>query len=497
MSVRRGAVAGAAAACAALGAGELVAALVRPAASPVLAVASLLVDLAPPAVKDAVIAAFGTADKAFLLVLLVVVVLAGAVAAGVLEVRRPPAGRVVVALAGAFAAVAAVTRSGAAEAAVVPSAAAALGGILALGALTGTRGVSADRRRFLAAAGIWSMLGLAAVAAGETLSQGARSAGATIRRLRLPVPAQRAAALPAGADLRVAGLPPLITPAAEFYRIDIALSPPAVDPADWALEVSGMVRRPLRLTFRDLLERPLIEARVTLACVSNPIGGDLIGTATWLGLPLRVLLAEAGVDADADMVLSSGADGFTASTPLSVLTDRRNALLAVGMNGAPLPQQHGFPARLVVPGLYGYVSATKWVTRLLVTRFDREEAYWTPRGYAPRAPVKLSSRIDVPSDGASVTAGPVVVAGFAWAQHTGVARVQVSVDGGAWNEAELSSPVTDDIWRQWRWNWTATNGQHDLRVRAVDRRGMVQVARGAPVAPDGATGLHRIRVDVR
>jgi DMSO/TMAO reductase YedYZ molybdopterin-dependent catalytic subunit len=197
------------------------------------------------------------------------------------------------------------------------------------------------------------------------------------------------------------------------------------------------------------------------------------------------------------MVLSTGADGFTAGTPLPVLLDGRNALLAVGMNGAALPQEHGFPVRLVVPGLYGYVSATKWLTRLEVTRFDRAEGYWTPRGWSARGPVKLSSRIDVPRDGASVQAGEVVVAGTAWEQHVGVARVEVAVDDGPWREAELSTAVTDDWWRQWRWRWTAERGEHRIRVRATDRRGRAQVTRVADVAPDGATGLHAVRVRVR
>jgi DMSO/TMAO reductase YedYZ molybdopterin-dependent catalytic subunit len=294
----------------------------------------------------------------------------------------------------------------------------------------------------------------------------------------------------------VPGLAPLVTPNRDFYRVDIALAPPALDPDDWTLEVTGMVRTPLRLSFRELLARDLVAARLTLACVSNPVGGSLVGTATWLGLPVRELLREAGPTSGADMVLSSGADGFSAGTPLAVLLDGRNALLAVGMNGAPLPQEHGFPVRLVVPGLYGYVSATKWLTRLEVTRFDRAEGYWTPRGWSAKGPVKLSSRIDVPGDGAVVAAGEVVVAGVAWEQHVGIARVEVSVDGGPWREAELGTAVTDDLWRQRRWSWAAERGNHRIRVRATDRRGRAQVPRVADVAPNGATGLHTVSVSV-
>jgi DMSO/TMAO reductase YedYZ molybdopterin-dependent catalytic subunit len=294
----------------------------------------------------------------------------------------------------------------------------------------------------------------------------------------------------------VPGLAPLVTPTSDFYRVDIALAPPAIDPDDWMLEVTGMVRSPIRLSFRELMHRDLVSARLTLACVSNPVGGGLIGSATWLGLPVRELLRQAGPAAGADMVLSTGADGFTAGTPLPALLDGRNALLAVGMNGVALPQEHGFPVRLVVPGLYGYVSATKWLTRLEVTRFDRAEGYWTPRGWSAKGPVKLSSRIDVPRDGAGVRAGEVWIAGVAWEQHVGVARVEVGIDDGPWLEAELSTAVTDDWWRQWRFRWTAERGEHRIRVRATDRRGRVQVARVTDVAPDGATGLHTVQVRV-
>ena len=448
--------------------------------------------------KEWVVATLGGADKPVLVATLVLVVLAGSAVAGVLEARRPPAGRVLVAAAGTLAAIAAVTRAGASALAVLPSAAAIAAGILALavllptGAPTGTPG----RRRFLAAVATWVLGGAAAAIAGNALGAGARSAVGAIGRVRLPRPVRPLPPLPAGAAFAVPGLTPLVTPNPDFYRVDIALAPPAVDPAGWMLEITGMVARPLRLSFRELLDRDLVAARLTLACVSNPIGGGLVGSATWLGLPVRQLLREAGPAADADMVLSTGADGFTAGTPLPALLDGRNALLAVGMNGVPLPQEHGFPVRLVVPGLYGYVSATKWLTRLEVTRFDRAEGYWTPRGWSAKGPVKLSSRVDVPRDGAVVQAGEVVVAGMAWEQHVGIARVEVALDDGPWQEAELSTAVTDDWWRQWRWRWAAERGEHRLRVRATDRRGRPQVTRVADVAPNGATGLHTIHVRV-
>jgi DMSO/TMAO reductase YedYZ molybdopterin-dependent catalytic subunit len=235
---------------------------------------------------------------------------------------------------------------------------------------------------------------------------------------------------------------------------------------------------------------------VTLACVSNEVGGDLIGNARWLGVPIGPLLRQAGPAADADMVLSRSADGWTCSTPLAVLTDGRDALFAIGMNGEPLPVEHGFPVRMVVPGLYGYVSATKWVTELKVTRFDRDEAYWTPRGWSAQGPVKTSSRIDVPRPGAGVPAGTVAVAGVAWAQHRGIRAVEVQVDDGAWQPATLAAEASVDTWRQWVYRWQATAGQHRLRVRATDGTGAVQVEALAPPAPDGATGWHEVEVEV-
>jgi hypothetical protein len=256
-----------------------------------------------------------------------------------------------------------------------------------------------------------------------------------------------------------------------------------------------MVEREVVLTWDDLLASPLREADVTLACVSNTVGGDLIGNARWLGLPVREVLARAGVHADADMVLSTSIDGFTASTPLEALTDERDSLLAIGMNGDPLPVEHGFPVRLVVPGLYGYVSATKWVTELEVTRFDRATAYWTTRGWSERGPIKLQSRIDVPRG--SVDAGEVMIAGMAWQQHEGVDGVEVRIDGGEWRRATLATAISDDTWVQWHLAWKAESGSHDIECRAIGADGVTQTDAAAPPAPDGATGWHSVTVAVR
>jgi len=286
-----------------------------------------------------------------------------------------------------------------------------------------------------------------------------------------------------------------VTPAADFYRIDTALTVPQVDPGSWTVRVHGLVDQEVTMTFDELLAEDLVEAWVTLACVSNPVGGDLVGNAKWLGMPIRELLTRAGPHPDADMVLSTSADGFTASTPLEALTDDRDALLAVAMNDAPLPVEHGFPVRMVVPGLYGFVSATKWVVDLEVTRFADVTAYWTDRGWSDHGPVKTESRISVPRGDTDVPAGRVVVAGTSWAQHRGVTGVEVRVDEGPWHAATLAGDGGIDSWRQWSWQWDAAPGDHVLQVRASDPEGP-QTEDRVDVVPDGATGLDARRVHV-
>jgi hypothetical protein len=287
-----------------------------------------------------------------------------------------------------------------------------------------------------------------------------------------------------------------VVPNGDFYRIDTALTVPRLTTAGWSLRVWGEVDREVRLDWAGLLAKPLVQRYLTLACVSNEIGGDLVGNALWTGWPVRELLALAGPKAGADMVLSRSADGWTASTPLAALTDGRDALLAVAMNGEPLPFEHGFPVRLVVPGLYGYVSATKWVTELKVTRYAVDEGYWTPRGWSALGPVKTASRIDVPRSGAKVGPGQVAVAGVAWAMHRGIRAVQVRVDDGPWADARVAAEPTLDSWRQWVYPWDATAGSHVLTVRAQDETGQWQTDQVAPVAPDGATGYHSVTVRV-
>jgi DMSO/TMAO reductase YedYZ molybdopterin-dependent catalytic subunit len=498
------ALAGVAAAVAGVGAAELAAALLAPAGSPILVVGALIIDLVPGWAKEAVIALFGTGDKTVLIVCIGLAVVLISAVAGVLELRRPPTGRVIVALAGTLALAAVLTRAASAPLDAVPSLVAMVVSAVLLTVLvtrlrraSTTAAASApDRRRFLAWAWASAGLGILAALGGQLVSAGTRAADAARARFTLPAPSAPAAPIPAGASLAVQGLPPLITPNADFYRIDTVLQVPRIDPGAWTLKITGMVEKEIELGFTDLLALPLEESTTTLICVSNEVGGDLIGNATWLGYPIRLLLAQARPLAGADMVLSRSEDGWTASTPLEVLTDDRNAILAVGMNGVPLPLEHGYPVRMVVPGLYGYVSATKWVVELNVTRFDREAAYWTSRGWSERGPVKLCSRIDVPREGVQVPAGPVTVAGVAWSQHVGIRSVQVQVDDGAWNEATLADAISADTWRQWSWPWPAQTGRHTLRVRATDAAGGVQTSERRDVIPDGATGLHAIPVTV-
>jgi DMSO/TMAO reductase YedYZ molybdopterin-dependent catalytic subunit len=335
----------------------------------------------------------------------------------------------------------------------------------------------------------------ATVAFGQSLGQKAAQAAQSRSAVSLPKVAKQVV-VPAGGQLDVKGITPYIMNNADFYRIDTALVVPQVDTAGWSLKVHGMVDQEVTINWDTLRAKPMKEALVTLMCVSNEVGGDLTGNAVWTGWPVRELLKLAGPKPEADMVLSTSSDGWTAGTPLSVLTDDRNALIAIAMNGQPLPLEHGFPVRLVVPGLYGYVSATKWVTELKVTRFADDEGYWTPRGWSERGPVKTGSRIDVPRAGDRVGAGMVAVAGIAWAQHRGIKAVEVQVDDGPWRAARLAEEPTIDSWRQWVLQWQAVKGSHTITVRATDAEGALQTQVEAPPAPNGASGWHTITVNV-
>lgn len=513
MSTRRaGALAGLAAAAVALGVAELVAVVTGPESSPLVAVGGVVVDRAPGPVTEFGISVFGTYDKIALLIGTLVLLAGAAAALGAAAVARLRLGMIGLGGFAAIGVVAAVTRHDAPATAALPT----LAGALAAGALflrlhrsimdfparhaadtpkdstiDATR--TGGRRGFLQAVGL--ALGAAAVAGfgGRWLAV-RRDVSAARAAVDLPPPADPAPPVPARADLRLPDLASYVTGNDTFYRIDTALVVPQVDPDTWQLRVHGRVRHPYEIDFAELLARPMIERYITLACVSNEVGGELIGNARWLGVPVAELLAEAEPLPGADQVVSRSEDGWTCGTPTEVLTDGRDALLAVAMNGEPLPAQHGFPARMVVPGLYGYVSACKWITEIELSSFDDYDAYWVPRGWAPRAPIKTQSRIDTPRRRAA--AGPVTVAGVAWAQHRGIERVEVRVDGGPWHEATLADTVSADTWRQWSWRWEAAPGEHDLAVRATDTTGQTQPAEPSPPAPDGATGWHTVRVEV-
>ena len=314
--------------------------------------------------------------------------------------------------------------------------------------------------------------------------------------LRLPTPAQRASPPPPGAELEVAGLTPLYVPNDDFYRIDASLFVPHVDPTDWSLQITGRVDRPFRLSYADLLALPHIEADVTLSCVSNEVGGGLVGNARWQGVPLAALLERAGVRRGADQLVGRSVDGFTAGFPTALAVSTPGAMVAVGMNGDPLPTLHGFPARLVVPGLYGYVSATKWLAAIELTTREEVDGYWIGRGWSKDAPVKTQSRIDVPSKGATVPEGPTTVAGVAWAPVRGIEAVEVRVDDGPWEAAVLADALGVACWRQWLCRWDATLGEHRISVRATDGSGATQTDERTGVVPDGATGHHTIIVTV-
>jgi DMSO/TMAO reductase YedYZ molybdopterin-dependent catalytic subunit len=501
--------AGVVAGLAGLGIAGLVSGLTASDGSPVAAVGELIIAVLPAPLLNFGKETLGFADKPVLLVMIVLGVLVLCGLAGRLEHHRRFAGAAVFAVVAVLGLVGISAQPGVRPNAYVPTIVGLLIGYVILHTLITKlhrwrprRGVSdaaaesADRRSFL----VWTVvLGAAATVAavGGQLLAGTVSAVQSVRdRLGLPAPAKPAPPVPAGADLHLPELTPYVTDNDNFYRIDTALQVPVIDPATWSLSITGMVANPFQIDYATLSAKPLVEHMVTLTCVSNEVGGRLAGNALWLGYPIRDLLAEARPQDGADMVLSTSHDGFTVGTPLEVLTDPdREALLAIGMNGAPLPIEHGFPVRMVVPGLYGYVSATKWVTELKVTTFAADQGYWTPLGWSARGPIKIASRIDRPGD--RVKPGLVTVAGVAWAQHTGIAGVEVQIDQDPWQPAQLAEVVGPDTWRQWKFDWTAAAGEHTITVRATSANGELQIADFAPPAPDGATGYHQVQVRVR
>ncbi|MGE2734464.1 molybdopterin-dependent oxidoreductase [Mycolicibacterium vaccae] len=495
--------AGLAAAATALGVAQLVAVVIGPKADARTAVGSAVIDLTPGPVKEWAIQTFGTADKVVLTVAVLAVIGVLAAAAGLVEGPRRPIGSAMILAAAALGSVAVLSRSGSRPADVVPTVIGAVCGVLVLRLLTraragGETGDAPDRGRRASLVGLGFLAaGAAAGVLGVVLARLTTSVSGDRQTFAIPRAALPSAPIPPTVQPSGVTLPPFVTPNTDFYRIDTALTVPQLNRADWRLRIHGLVDREITYRFEDLDDFEVVEKVVTLTCVSNPVGGELISNAVWTGYRVADLLGRAGVRADADMVLSMSVDGWTAGTPVQALTDG-DALLAVGMNGEPLPAEHGYPARLVVPGLYGYVSATKWVIDLEVTRFDRAQAYWTRLGWAERGPIKTASRVDVPRAGADVALGPVTFGGVAWAQDRGVRAVEVQIDDGPWQQAELGTAYSGDTWRLWSFPWEARDaGFHTITVRATDNSGYTQTSERADPVPDGATGWHSITFAVR
>ncbi|RKS06532.1 DMSO/TMAO reductase YedYZ molybdopterin-dependent catalytic subunit [Nocardiopsis sp. Huas11] len=508
--------------------------------TPLLAVGDAAVDLTPLPVKQFAVDTFGTADKLALFVGMGAIMVVAAALLGAAAGRRRWIGAAGIAAFAAVGLAAVLTRPGAGVLDTVPTLVGIAACYLLLTLLLNTGAASApvegvrvpagsepsgnagepgepgnsgeageagdgpgfDRRRFALLAGAAAAASAGAGTAARLFAASGPGTRTGVGDISLPRPSDPAAPLPDGADLELDGLSSFFTPNEDFYRIDTALSVPRLDASTWSLRIHGSGVEERTYGYDDLVNRSdLVERDITIACVSNPVGGDLIGNARWIGVPLAALLAEVGVvppsrGGRADQLVSRSSDGMTIGTPVEDVMDGRDAMLALGMNGEPLPHDNGFPVRMVVPGLYGYVSACKWLVEIELTTFDAFDAYWVPRGWSARGPIKTQSRIETPRAGDSLTGGTVPIAGVAWAQTTGIDRVEVSVDGGAWHEAELAEEDTADTWRQWVYEWDAEPGDHEIAVRATDRDGATQTDEPAPVAPDGATGQHTVQVTV-
>ncbi len=507
---------GVAAAANALAITQVVSALGSAGPSLIDSVGTLVINLFGASLKDVAVALFGTNDKLALEVGIVAICLFIGTRLGAAALRRSAAGPVGMAAFGAIGVWAGLSDPLASPGrAVLASCLGAAAGSATFAAFVRRprpsksiipgapdRPVNADptvivasRRAFLG--GLAASGGLAVAAAGgaQLLRRAATSAGNVAVRV-LPK-AKRVVLAPASQPFAVEGTSPYITPNDDFYRIDTALFVPRINADNWSLEIRGRVKNPYRVSYAELLAMDMVEEPITMQCVSNEIGGSLIGTASWLGVPLAALLDRAGLKAGATQIVGRSVDNFTVGFPTEVALDGRTAMVAVGMNGEPLPQRHGYPARLVVAGLYGYVSATKWLREIELTRLEDFDAYWIPRGWAKEAPIKTASRIDVPVRGANLVAGPIPIAGVAWAPTRGISRVEVRIDDGEWTEAQLGNVASSNTWVQWTTTQNVASGDHVLTVRATDGDGVVQTADKAQPNPDGATGYHTKRIRVR
>ena len=498
--------AGALAAGVALSISELVAGLFFSAPSLILALGEQAIDLAPGPVERWAIDTFGTNDKLALVVGIVIMSLVLGAVFGLAARAKPAYALIGFAAFGAlgFGAGTLVPLSST-TLSFVAAASAALAGIAVLSVLLRILTTSTDaarhpwdrsRRAFLVGSAAVVAVGASSAALGRWLANRTGVAVARREEVTLPAPAEVAASPTAAHMLDVDGISPLVTTNEDFYRIDTALSVPMVDLDEWTLSFTGLVDRPFSVTYDELLALPMVERYVTLMCVSNRVGGDLTDNAKWLGIPLATLLNEAGVKAEGTQVIGRSIDQFTVGFPTEAVFDGREALVAVGMNGEPLPFEHGFPARLVVSGLYGYVSATKWLTEIELAGWDDFDGYWIPRGWSKEGPIKTHSRIDTPRRNGTVTAGPGAIAGVAWAQNLGISQVEVRVNDGAWEQAQLPEELSIHTWRQWSIVHDFQSGSNIIEVRATDASGHTQTEEITGVAPNGATGYHTVRVSV-
>jgi DMSO/TMAO reductase YedYZ molybdopterin-dependent catalytic subunit len=489
-----------------LGVAELISTFFSVRAAPLIALGSTFIDFTPPWLKDFAIATFGTGDKAALFTGMGLTIAVLASILGVVAYRSWRLGAAGVFFMGVVMAVAVITRAGTGFIDITPSLVGTVAGLLALRWTIhrlhdwkdedSKRDTNINRRKFLVSMGITGLVGIGTASAGKFINRTQENIRSARAGIRFPKPKSPAPALPANLKAPVDGTVPWLTPNKDFYRIDTALSVPQIDISQWELRVHGMVEEEFTITFQDLLDSDLIERHISLTCVSNAVGGSLAGNAKWSGYPIRELLKRAKPLDGADMVLSTSEDGFSASTPLSVLQDERDAILAVSMNDEPLPLEHGYPVRMVVPGLYGYVSATKWVVDLEVTKFSDKKAYWTNRGWSEKGPIKTMARVEVPASFAKKPAGRVMIAGSAWSQHRGITKVEVQMDGGDWKEAILADEASVDTWRQWYYEANLEKGLHNVKVRATDAKDGLQTEKRADPVPDGASGWHSIQFTV-
>ncbi len=488
--VGRAVVVGVAAVLVALAVGHLVAGLLNPNASPFYAVGNTAIDLTPMPVKDFAVRNFGTNDKLVLLGGMALVLLVFGAAAGMLSRRSPVPGAVLATMLGGLGIVAVLSRPDTDTVDVLAPLASLVAGVgvfLWLHAVSRPSTPDPSRRRFLlTSAGVAAGAGLAGVG-GQLLatSVDVESSRTAVGDL---VAADPAPPIPAGVDFPQLGTPRFITSNRDFYRIDTLLNVPRLRAEDYVLRIHGAVDNEVMVPFADIRRMRLVERTITMTCVSNEVGGPYVSTANFIGVPMRDLLAGAGVKPGAEQLFSTSVDGWTCGSPVADVLDR--GMLAIGMNGEPLPAEHGFPARMVVPGLYGFVSATKWVVDMEFNRFADKQAYWLKRGWGQKAPIRTQSRIDSPSGFATVPSGRTVIAGVAWAQNRGIAKVEVRADNGEWTPAVLAAEGNRDTWRMWRAELSLAPGLHTVECRATDNAGYTQTDQRVPPIPDGATGWH-------